>query len=130
MSKDQITCLIVSGDAGMRASLRQMLAGYGYAPHEAGTGKQALVIGKQLQPGLLVMDCELPDMDCAGLLMALGRLFAQSMPAVLACSLRGNLQQISAAMQGGANECIVKPFDTDVLDFKLRLIGAVKGQSC
>lgn len=122
--------LIVSGNRDMHDSLRQMMAPYPFLLHEAVSGKDALGCCGQVRPDFMVLDCDLPDMDCTGLLMALARVFGSQMPAVLACSSRGDLQQISQVMHGGANECIIKPFNADVLDFKLRLIGAVKGQRC
>ncbi len=114
----------------MHDSLREMMAGYSFHMHEAETGKDAIAQCGQVRPDFMVLDCEMPDMDCPGLIMAMEGLFNNNMPAVLACSSQGNLEEISQVMNGGANECIIKPFDADLLDFKLRLIGVLTDQSC
>ena len=114
----------------MQESLQKMMAGYSFHLAEAATGRSALDYSKKHRPDVVIVDCELPDIDCVALIKAFEKKFRDAMPAILACSSQGCLDEIGAAMNGGANECIIKPFDADVLDFKLRLIGTVKGESC
>lgn len=129
MGHDKSICLVVSGNLEMQQTLKSMLDAYEFFQHQAGTGREALEFCAQARPGFLVLDCELPDMDCAALIHMLQGMYDQ-MPAILAFSSEGKLDEISKVMGGGANECLIKPFDADVLDFKLQLIGAVKGLSC
>ena len=115
----------------MHHVLQKMMADYPFRLRVAETRQAAIHVCRQDSPALMVLDCEFDEKNGASLLPAMAKAIGGNrMPPVLACSPRGNVNAISMAIKGGASECIVKPFDADLLDFKLRLIGAVKGQTC
>lgn len=131
MERNIPTCLIVSGNGEMHRALHKMMADYPFRLRVAESGAAAIDACRQDSPALMVLDCELDDQNGASLLPAMAKAIGGNrMPPVLACSQRGNVNEISMAIKSGASECLVKPFDADLLDFKLRLIGAVKGQTC
>lgn len=73
---------------------------------EAGTGAEALVAAGQLQPHVLVLDCQLPDMDGPALAAALR---AQELPVrILALSAYDDLHYIRGLLAAGATGYLLK----------------------
>ncbi|MCC6168951.1 MAG: response regulator transcription factor [Caldilineaceae bacterium] len=73
---------------------------------EAGTGAEALVAAGQLQPHVLVLDCQLPDMDGPALAAALR---AQELPVrILALSAYDDLHYIRGLLAAGVTGYLLK----------------------
>ena len=63
-STDRSRILIVEDDAGSRRAMRNVLEDGGYSVTTVGTVTEAwLVLREQPQPGLIVLDLMLPDME-------------------------------------------------------------------
>lgn len=67
----------------------------------------------------------MPDMDGLEFLGNLRATESGRRVAVLFCSANSNAEALGQAIDKGAEECLMKPFDADLLDFKLRQIGAL-----
>src|SRR5271168_2368431 len=57
------TVLVVDDEAQMRRLIRACLEGAGYRVEEAATGGEGIAAAIQVQPGLVILDLGLPDMD-------------------------------------------------------------------
>ena len=58
------TVLIVDDHASFRASARRLLQADGYeVVGEAADGRSALSVARELRPELVLLDCQLPDID-------------------------------------------------------------------
>ena len=58
------TVLIVDDHAGFRASARSLLESGGFdVVGEAATGEEALALARELQPAVVLLDVQLPDLD-------------------------------------------------------------------
>lgn len=78
---------------------------------EASTGAIAVDKYKELKPDLVTMDITMPDMDG---IEALKRIMEFDNNAkVVMCSAMGQKPMIKEALEAGAVEFIVKPFDRD-----------------
>lgn len=67
--------LIVDDHPGFRAAARTLLAAEGYeVVGEAGDGAEAVEAAASLEPDLVLLDVQLPDMDGFAVAVALGRL--------------------------------------------------------
>lgn len=55
--------LIVEDHADTAEGLAEVLAAWGYEPHIAGDGRQALALASALQPDVVISDLGLPDID-------------------------------------------------------------------
>lgn len=55
--------LIVEDHADTAEGLAEVLASWGYEPHIAGNGSQALALASALQPDVVISDLGLPDID-------------------------------------------------------------------
>jgi len=100
--------LIVDDAAFMRMMIRNILAADGYVVHEAVNGRDAVEKYVALHPDLVTMDITMPEMDG---LEAIRRIRQQDPDArVLVVSAMGQQQLIVEALESGALDFVVKPF--------------------
>lgn len=115
--------LIVDDAAFMRMMLKDILSRSGYIVcGEAADGATGIEAYKDLQPDLTLMDITMPVMDG---LQAL-RLIKQhdSGAKVITCSAMGQQAQVIEAVQAGACDFIVKPFQPSrVLEAVKKVLG-------
>ncbi|MDQ3880179.1 MAG: response regulator [Chloroflexota bacterium] len=84
----------------------------------AGSGEEAVRMAARLEPDVVLLDADLPDMDGVTATEAL----AERVPtaSVIVMSLRGDPDSIKRAMVAGAREFLVKPFSGDDLTTSIR----------
>ena len=107
--------LVVDDAAFMRMMIRDILSHDGYTIHEAVNGRDAVEKYAEIRPDLVTLDITMPEM---GGLEAL-RLIRERDPGarVLIVSAMGQQQMIVEAMESGAMDFLVKPFQpTKVLE--------------
>ncbi len=111
--------LIVDDAAFMRMMIRDILNKNGYeVVGEANDGMQAIEKYKELQPDLITMDITMPEMDGIQALKEIKKIDANAK--VIMCSAMGQQAMVIDAIQAGAKDFIVKPFQAD------RVIEAIK----
>ncbi len=111
--------LIVEDDKALREALRETLALEGYLVDSVSNGTEALAnLGKQSFK-LVVSDVQMPVMDGIQLLQNLQTAYPQ-LP-VLLMTAYGTIPKAVEAMQSGAADYLIKPFDADALVEKVRL---------
>jgi two-component system response regulator FlrC len=105
--------LVVEDDGGLREALCHTLEVAGFAVRSAGSGAQALEACAAREPGLVVSDVQLGEMDGLELM----RRVRSSHPAlpVLLMTAYGSIEQAVTAMREGAADYLVKPFEAEVL---------------
>ena len=105
-----ISVLIVDDIADTRESIRRLLQFEANIEviGEAGTGSDALRLAEELQPDIVLLDINMPEMD--GLRAT--ELLALRVPesAVIIMSVQGEPGYMRRAMMSGAREYLVKPF--------------------
>ncbi len=109
------TILVVDDAAFMRMMIRDILAREGYVIHEAVNGRDAVDKYQQIRPDLVTMDITMPEMSG---LAALREIRAADPNArILVVSAMGQQQVIIEALELGAVDFLVKPFQpTKVLE--------------
>ncbi|WP_373229582.1 response regulator [Cohnella sp.] len=111
--------LIVDDAAFMRMMIRDILTKNGYeVVGEAQDGAQAIEKYKELHPDLITMDITMPEMDGITALKEIRKLDTNAK--VIMCSAMGQQAMVIDAIQAGAKDFIVKPFQAD------RVIEAIK----
>jgi len=111
--------LIVDDAAFMRMMIRDILTKNGYeVVGEAQDGAQAVERFKELRPDLVTMDITMPEMDGIAALKEIKKI--DSSAKVIMCSTMGQQAMVIDAIQAGAKDFIVKPFQAD------RVIEAIK----
>lgn len=108
------TILVVDDTMFMRASIRQMLEANGHSVvGEASNGKEAIEKYSLLHPEVVLMDITMPDMDG---LEALHRIREVNPAAkVIMCTAMGQQEMVVKAVEYGASQFIVKPFQAERL---------------
>ena len=104
--------MIVDDAAFMRMMITDILTKNGYeVVAEAADGAQAVEKYKELQPDLVTMDITMPEMDGIAALKEIKKL--NSNAKVIMCSAMGQQAMVIDAIQAGAKDFIVKPFQAD-----------------
>ena len=117
--------LVVDDSKAVRIIIGRTLKELGYEVGEAGNGLQAIDV-LAAEPGsfsLLLADWNMPEMNGFELLLALRRKPEYSSLVIVMVTTETEVGQMSAALEAGANEYIMKPFTKDVLVEKLELLG-------
>jgi two-component system chemotaxis response regulator CheY len=107
----------------MRTMIRDILVGAGYeVVGEAETGVQAIEQYRELSPDLVTMDIVMPDM---GGIEAVREIVKGDPHAkILMCSAMGQQALVVEAIQAGARDFVVKPFQPSrVLEAVQRVLG-------
>ncbi|MCI3919014.1 response regulator [Paenibacillus sp. TRM 82003] len=111
--------LVVDDAAFMRMMIKDILSKNGYeVVGEASDGAQAIEKFKETNPDLITMDITMPEMDGITALKEIKKLDPSAK--VIMCSAMGQQAMVIDAIQAGAKDFIVKPFQAD------RVIEAIK----
>lgn len=111
--------LIVDDAAFMRMMIKNVLTQNGYeVAGEASNGQEALVLYEKVKPDLVTLDITMPEMDGIQTLKELLRIDPSAN--VIMVTAMGQQQLVIEAIQVGAKDFVVKPFQPD------RLIEAVR----
>jgi two-component system chemotaxis response regulator CheY len=118
--------LVVDDAAFMRMMIRDILAKEGYSIHEAVNGRDAVEKYDELRPDLVTMDITMPELDG---ISALREIRAKDPSArVLMVSAMGQQRMIVEALEAGALDFLVKPFQpTKVLETVKKCLNAQTG---
>jgi two-component system, chemotaxis family, chemotaxis protein CheY len=119
------TCLIVDDSGIIRKVARRILEGLDFQILEAENGEQAFETCRRKLPDAILLDWNMPKMDGYDFLLALQRLPGGDRPKVVFCTTENDVTHIARALQAGANEYIMKPFDKDIVEEKFQEIGLI-----
>ena len=121
---DQIRVLVVDDIPETRDHLTKLL---GFESDidvvgSAASGREALEMAARLQPDVVLMDINMPDMDG----IAATEQLASVVPgaAVVMMSVQGEADYLRRSMLAGAREFLVKPFSSDELTASIRQVSA------
>ena len=109
------TCLVVDDSRVVRRIARTILEAHGLAIDEAQDGQVALDACRRTMPDCVLLDWNMPVMNGIEFLRALRAEFGPDRPAVILCTTENDITMIGTAIESGAQEYIMKPFDADIL---------------
>jgi two-component system chemotaxis response regulator CheY len=111
----QHTCLVVDDSATIRRITAGFLRDLNFAVSESETGLDAVEHCRAHAPDFVLLDWNMPVMDGITCLRALRALELKKRPVVIMCTTESQLSKIQEALEAGADEYIMKPFDRGVL---------------
>jgi two-component system KDP operon response regulator KdpE len=109
--------LVIEDDPAIRRLLRVTLERAGHAVAEAGTAREALSLLSIEKPEVILLDLGLPDRDGLELVQLLKR---GGEATLIVVSAREATSEKVAALDLGADDYLVKPFDTEELLARIR----------
>lgn len=111
--------LVVDDAAFMRMTIKKMIESDGYTVvGEAENGVEAVQKYMELQPDAVLLDITMPEMNGVDALKRIKEFDPKAK--VIICSAMGQQAMVAQAVQSGAKDFIVKPFEKD------RLVAALK----
>lgn len=124
------TCLIVDDSGVVRKVARRILERNGLQVVEAEDGQKALDAVEVNMPDAILLDWNMPVMNGLEFLKALRAKYTATLgpdkPNVVFCTTETEIERIEQAMEAGAQEYIMKPFDEAILVGKLQQVGVLK----
>ena len=119
------TCLVVDDSKVIRKVARHILETLNFEVSEAGDGREALDACLESAPDVILLDWNMPVMSGMDFLRALRDANLARRPRIVFCTTENGMAHIRAAIDAGADEYIMKPFDRDTLESKLQLVGMI-----
>lgn len=119
------TCLVVDDSRVVRRVARQIVEDLGFECLEAEDGQQALEACKQSMPDVVLLDWNMPVMSGIEYLKELRQTAGGDQPIVVFCTTENDMSKITEALSAGANEYIMKPFDSEIIAAKFEQVGLI-----
>lgn len=118
-------CLVVDDSSVIRKVARRILEGLDFEIAEAEDGMQAMDSCSSRMPDAILLDWNMPNMDGYEFLTKLRKMSGGSRPKVVFCTTENDIAHIAKAMDSGADEYVMKPFDKEILSSKFGEVGLV-----
>ena len=116
--------LVIDDSRAMRTILRGILAGLEFDVVEAADGRQAVdILSEDHDFDLVLVDWNLPEMSGLEIVTEVRRDPRLASLPLLMVTTETESERVTQALQAGANEYIMKPFDRDMLLDKLVMLG-------
>ena len=117
------SCLVVDDSKVIRKVARHILETLDFIVEEAEDGREALSRCEAAMPDVILLDWNMPVMSGMEFLRALRQGGGAGQPKVVFCTTENDVAHIRAAIEAGADEYVMKPFDRDTLQSKLQIVG-------
>jgi len=112
------TCLVVDNSKMIRRVAGRILNDLKFNTEEAENGLEALNACRGKMPDAILLDWNMPVMDGLTFLKTLRQEPGGDAPVILFCTSERDVSKISEALSAGADEYIMKPFDSDIIGSK------------
>ncbi|MBZ4686964.1 MAG: two-component system, chemotaxis family, chemotaxis protein CheY [Clostridia bacterium] len=104
--------LVVDDAAFMRMMIKDILNKNGYeVAGEAENGVKAVELYKELKPDLVTMDITMPEKDGIAAVKEIKQIDSDAR--IIMCSAMGQQMMVMEAIQAGAKDFVVKPFQQE-----------------
>jgi diguanylate cyclase (GGDEF)-like protein/PAS domain S-box-containing protein len=114
--------LVVDDDTSMRLVIGETLGHAGFKIEEAEDGATALAAFARLQPAIVVLDVDMPQMDGFAACTALRKMPRGATTPVLMLTALNDVASINRAYEVGATDFITKPINWPLLAHRVRYI--------
>ena len=118
-------CLVVDDSRVVRKVARRILETLNFETAEAADGLEALAFCRAAMPEAVLLDWAMPVMDGLEFLRRLRKEPGGEGPVVVFCTSENDPIRIAEALEHGADEYIMKPFDGDIIEAKFAQAGLI-----
>jgi len=122
----QPLCLVVDDSRVIRRVATGIISSLGLRTAEAEHGLAAMEFCGTTVPDFVLLDWNMPEMDGITCLRSLRAMDLNPRPIVVMCTTENGMAKIREALEAGADEYIMKPYERDVLIDKLVQVGLVE----
>jgi two-component system, cell cycle response regulator DivK len=121
--------LVVEDDATMQKMALKILRSRGFKAELARNGREAVAMAAKLQPGLILMDLSLPEMNGWEATRALKADPSMARIPVVAITAHAMVGDRETALAAGCAECLTKPYELeDLIALVERYVGPAQSQ--
>lgn len=110
----------------MRKVARRIAEDLGFNCAEAEDGLKAYEYCKQTMPDAIFLDWNMPVMSGLEFLEKLRQMKDGAHPKVIFCTTENDTKHLQRALDAGADEYIMKPFDNEIFESKLIIVGLIE----
>ena len=118
--------LVVDDSRVVRKVTRRIVEELGFSCEEAEDGQKAYDFCAATMPDAIILDWNMPIMSGIEFLERLRQLPGGDAPKVILCTTENDMAHIQRSLMAGANEYIMKPFDSAIVRSKLARIGLLE----
>ncbi|MER6466091.1 response regulator transcription factor [Streptomyces sp. NPDC001288] len=111
--------LLIEDDPSVREGIELGLSRRGHAVRSATTGEAGLAVLNDFRPDLLLLDLMLPGMNGV---QVCRRVREHSQLPIIMLTARGDDFDVVVGLEAGADDYVVKPARTDVIDARIRAV--------
>lgn len=117
------TALVVDDSRVVRGFICKILEAIGFEVQQAENGVLAKEACEKSMPDVIIVDWNMPEMNGLEFVEALRAMPNGQEPKVVFCTTENDIKHIVKAIESGADEYIMKPFDRAILETKLHQVG-------
>lgn len=118
-------CLIVDDSKVVRSVAKKIINELGFQTGEAENGLLAFKACQEKMPDAILLDWNMPEQSGIDFLKDLRKAPGGDKPIVIFCTTENDLNFIMQALENGANEYIMKPFDLEIVKTKFQQAGLI-----
>ena len=115
--------LVLDDSKPIRLILTDILVGIGFTVIEAANGLEAMEVIKKEKVDLALVDWNMPDMNGYEFIQEVRKDNAYKNMLMMMVSTETSISKVAEALEAGANEYIMKPFNKEMILEKLALMG-------
>ena len=122
------SCLIVDDSRVVRKVASRIAQNMGFSVSEAEDGDQAFAMCEHDMPDAIILDWNMPVMSGLEFIEKLRLMDGGEHPKVIFCTTENDTPHLMRALRAGANEYVMKPFDSEIMQTKFAQIGLLEEQ--
>ncbi len=120
-----VSCLLIDKNAGERGRIMELLNGFGFECFEREAAEEGIRFCHEQHPAVVVMEASALTATKEFLRLINYQSNARRRPVVILYADQPDLSSVGASILDGASDFLVRPFDRDLLHFKLEQAGVL-----
>lgn len=118
-------CLVADDSKIIRMLFAKIMENLGFDVTEAEDGEEVVEQCQLNEFDLVIMDYRLPVLDGIDAMYKIRNSRLEKQPKIIFCSSLLDIEKIEEALDGGADDYVLKPFDEEIIISKLSILGLV-----